>query len=235
MAVMGLNATSCFKRVGGEIICNFCEGKLIKYGNSSANKQRYCCKNCNKTQVENYSYNAYDQNINQSIIVLTKEGLGIRSTSRVLRISTTTLLKRIIAIAKNISQPPIKKYQEYELDEMRTFIKKKKSLIWLVYAVNKKTREIVSFNIGKRTNITLKFVIKSLELSQATKIYTDKLKNYKYLISKEFHSTKYRGTNYIERKNLTIRTHLKRFNRKTICFSRNLAILSAIAKLYFWA
>jgi len=34
MAVMSLNTISCFKRVGGEKIGDFCEGKLIKYGNS---------------------------------------------------------------------------------------------------------------------------------------------------------------------------------------------------------
>lgn len=34
--------------------------------------------------------------LNQEIIQLTKEGLGIRSTARVLKISASTLLKRII-------------------------------------------------------------------------------------------------------------------------------------------
>lgn len=36
---------------------------------------------------------------------------------------------------------------------------------------------------------TLSKVITSLELSEAKKIITDKLKNYKYLIKKEIHST----------------------------------------------
>jgi transposase-like protein len=39
----------------------------------------------------------------QAIIQFTKEGLGIRSTARRLKISKTTLLRRIIAIAKKIS------------------------------------------------------------------------------------------------------------------------------------
>lgn len=54
-----------------------------------------------------YTYTAYRQGINMQIITLTKEGLGIRSTARVLRISTTTLLKRILLIAKTISRPAI--------------------------------------------------------------------------------------------------------------------------------
>ncbi|ELY2018339.1 hypothetical protein SL053_002260 [Flavobacterium psychrophilum] len=43
-----------------------------------------------------YSYNAYNPELNKNIISLTKEGLGIRSTSRILRIATSTVLKRMV-------------------------------------------------------------------------------------------------------------------------------------------
>lgn len=93
---------------------------------------------------------------------------------------------------------------------------------------------MIYFNIGKRTNETLNSVIKVLINTKATSIFTDKLRNYQYLIPKEIHQTKRFGTNSIERKNLSIRTHLKRFNRKTICFSKSNLILIAILKIYFW-
>ncbi|MFY1046718.1 IS1 family transposase [Chryseobacterium sp. GP-SGM7] len=35
--------------------------------------------------------------------------------------------------------------------------------------------------------------------------------------------------------NLNIRTHLKRLNRRTICFSKSNLILIAILKIYFWS
>lgn len=76
----------------------------VKNGKTKSGKQRYICKSCKKTQVESYAYKAYDSNINRQIITLTKEGLGIRSTARVLGISATTLLKRIVSIAQNISR-----------------------------------------------------------------------------------------------------------------------------------
>jgi len=65
--------------------------------------------------------------MNQQIILLTKEGLGIRCTARVLRILVTTLLKRIISITERIVQPPIAIGKSYEVDEMRTYIGKKKA------------------------------------------------------------------------------------------------------------
>ncbi|WP_291287929.1 IS1 family transposase, partial [Flavobacterium sp.] len=48
------------------------------------------------------------------------------------------------------------------------------------------------------------------------------------------HSVKRFGTNHIERKNLTLRTHLKRLNRRTICYSKSLVVLIVILKIYFW-
>ncbi|GEN74251.1 hypothetical protein CLA01_43230 [Chryseobacterium lathyri] len=107
-----------------------------------------------------------------------------------IKISTTTLHKRIVAIANSISEPLIPYYQTYELDEMRVCIRKKSNVMWLVYAINKSTKEIAGFYIGRRNNKTLNAVIKTLINSKTKKIYTDKLRNYQYLIPKEIHSTK---------------------------------------------
>jgi len=217
-----------------EIECKFCKGKCIKNEFQNKGNQRYKCSVCKQRQQVTYFYNAYKSGTDKSIITLTKEGVGIRSTARILRISTTTLLKRIISIAKSISKPIIAKGKEYEVDEMCTYIRHKRNFIWLVYALERESKRVVSFNVGKRTNKTLSHVLDTLKLSKATKIFTDRLKNYKYLIEEKFHSVKRFGTNHIERQNLTLRTHLKRLNRRTICFSKSLIILKAILKIYFW-
>lgn len=228
------NLTTCIK-IGVGIKCRHCKSeKCIKDGRSSNSKQRYKCKICDKRFINHYSYNAYKHNLNQQIITLTKEGLGIRSTARVLKVSTTTLLRRIISIAKSIQLPSIPFRKEYEVDELRTYVNSKNKLIWIVCALERTSKKIISFNIGRRTNQTLNKVIKSLHLSQAKKIFTDRLKNYKYLIEKGIHETTRFGTNSIERKNLDLRIHLKRLNRKTICFSKSSIMLSSILKIYFW-
>jgi IS1 family transposase len=104
-----------------------------------------------------------------------------------------------------------------------------------VYALETKTKKVTSFAIGSRTNKTLNTVLQTLKIAEAKTIYTDGLKNYLYLIDKKIHCTKRFSTNHIERKNLTIRTHLKRLNRRTICFSKSKTILRAILKIYLWA
>ena len=95
---------------------------MVKNGRTMSGKQSYLFKNCKSTRVEKYIYNAYKADINKQIILLTREGLGIRSTARVLGISPTTLLKRIISIANGIVRPVISKGKVYEVDELRTFI-----------------------------------------------------------------------------------------------------------------
>jgi insertion element IS1 protein InsB len=214
--------------------CNFCHSKCIKNGFQSNGNQRCKCSVCQKRQQSDYTYNAYNRNLNQEIILFTKEGLGVRSTARILKISTTTLLKRIITIAKNIQQPIISKGKTYEVDEMCTYIRNKRNFIWLVYALEKNSKNVVSFNVGKRTNKTLSRVPDTLKLSEPKKIFTDRLKNYRYLIDEKLHSVKRFGTNHIERKNLTLRTHLKRLNRRTICYTKSLIIFISILKIYFW-
>lgn len=231
---MALFSTSCFKGVGATFVCEKCESLCIKYGKTKSGNQRLYCKKCKRTRVINYKYKAYCKSINANIVLLTKEGLGIRSTARVLGISTTTVLKRILSIAKSIPNPVISFGKTYEVDEMRTYIHNKTHLFWIVYALERETRKVVSFTVGKRTNKTLNFVLKSLSLSKAKTIYTDGLSNYKYLIPTAIHSVKRFATNHIERNNLNLRTHLKRLNRKTICATKSLIVLVAVLRIYFW-
>lgn len=228
------NETSCI-RFSDNKICPSCSSSdVIKNGFTANKKQQFICKFCKKRFIDFYTYKAYNHWVNKRIIQFTKEGLGIRSTARILKISTTTLLKRIIAIARKIPNQPIFKHRIYEVDEIRTFIRNKEKPIWIVYALERKTRQVVNFSIGRRTKRTLQYVTNTLLLSSPKKIYTDKLVHYKSIIVNTIHSTKPFGTNYIERKNLSLRTHLKRLNRKTICFSRSFILLQCVLRIYFW-
>ncbi len=228
------NSISCSK-VSDALLCPYCKNKeIVKNGTTKNKKQQYFCKKCNKRFIEYYTYKAYHPTINPQIIILTKEGLGIRSTARVLHISTTTLLKRIIIIAQTIPKPVIVKGKEYEVDEIRTFLKRKSKPIWIIYALERTTKAVVSFYVGARTNKTLNVVLKTLHFAEAKRIFTDGLRNYKYLIKEPVHRVKQYATNHIERNNLTLRNHLKRLNRRTICFSRSLVVLCAVLRIYFW-
>lgn len=108
------NSTMCSQSVGNILTCRFCNGFIIKYGKSQAGKARYRCKDCTKTMLCDYTYKACKGEINSQIIILTKEGCGIRSTARILDVSPKTVLRRIIKIARNTKRPyPILKGKTY--------------------------------------------------------------------------------------------------------------------------
>ncbi len=216
--------------------CRQCKKEGVKNGKSKSGVQRYGCKECKKYWQTSYVYKACEEYIDQQIIGLKKESCGMRSISRILKISLVTVIKRIKSIARRISRPfAILKGKEYEVDEMRTFIGNKQRLYWVVYALRRDTKEIIDFKVGKRNLKTLSRVIETTLLSEAKKVYTDGYKLYESLIPREIHrQTKY-NINHIERKNLSIRTHLKRLSRKTICFSKSREMLEACLKIYFWS
>jgi insertion element IS1 protein InsB len=68
---------------------------------------------------------AYEPTVDSTIIAFVKEGCGIRSIARLLRISTNTVLGRITAIANAIPKPTIPIGRTYEVDELRTYVRSK--------------------------------------------------------------------------------------------------------------
>ena len=228
-------STSCI-RISDSLICPHCNTKnLVKNGFTKNKKQQFYCKNCYKRCINFYCYKTYKPNTNAKIIQFIKEGLGIRSTARILQISTTTVLKRIIAIAKKIPNPIFFKNKSYEVDEMRCYLKRKDKPIWIVYALERKTKRVVNFSLGRRSKRTIQYVTNSLLLSSPKNSYTDGLVHYVSLVESAIHKVKRFGTNQIERNNLTMRTHLKRLQRKTICFSRSFILLQCVLRIYFWS
>ena|SRR5665213_2929231 len=132
--------------------CKNCKtGRCVKAGLQANGKQKWKCKICFKYQQSTYSYQGYvisDEIIKRFIA----EGVGLRSMSRLLRISCTTIIKRIRAIAKDISPPPLfKANQVYEVDEMHTFIFSKVRECWITYAIERTTKQVVDFRTGGRT------------------------------------------------------------------------------------
>lgn len=216
--------------------CKFCSGACIKKGKYNQ-VQKYQCKLCKKYQQLVYRYRKYDIKIETQIRVLQNEGLGISSIGRVLQIPKASVQRLITKSAAKITAPIYnEQFQEYEVDELHTFIGKKhfSCYTYIIYAINKATRRIIDFVIGPRNKMNVGNLIEKLLALSPKRIYTDKLITYSSLIPPDIHRTFRYRTNRIERKNLTLRTHLKRLSRKTICFSRSICMLEASLRLYVW-
>ncbi|EOY5230465.1 IS1 family transposase, partial [Escherichia coli] len=91
-------------------------------------------------------------------------------------------------------------------------------------AYNTKSGGVLAYTFGPRTDETcreLPELLKPFSTGMITRdnrsSYTREMPQDKHLVGKIF-------TRRIERNNLTLRTHIKRPARKTICFSRSLEI-----------
>jgi insertion element IS1 protein InsB len=214
--------------------CPDCHRRCHRAGRQKSGVQRYRCWSCRKYRQEIYTYRACQAGTNEAIRSLLCESVGIRGIGRVLGIAAGTVLDRIGRLAKAIERPSIPTDEDrLEVDELWTYIGRKANEHWVAYALNKH-RKVVDFVVGQRTVSTLRRLTDRLLASGVKKIRTDRLTHYRRLIPKERHHCSAYGINHIERKNLTLRTHLKRLSRRTICFSRKLAMLENCSRIYFW-
>ena len=110
---------------------------------------------------------------------------------------------------------------EAELDEMWSFVRTKGNQRWLWLAIDHETRVILAYAFGPRADKVFMVLKRLLEPFQITNFYTDDWGGYERCLPPEKHTISKKNTQAIERKNLTLRTRVKRLCRKTICYSKS--------------
>jgi len=214
--------------------CKFCQNLCHKRGKRNG-IQQYSCKICKKYQLKEYKKNRIPQEKYDWTVRLNNEGCGISNIARLLEISKSSVQRLIERIVANFKIPEINEHgQSYEIDELRTYCGNKRNELWLIYAINRYSKQIISFVVGRRTKENVSIVVSVIQKLQPKAIYSDRLNIYASLICKEIHKIYPRCINYIERKNLTLRTLLKRLTRKTICFTRAVEMLKNVVFLWIF-
>lgn len=215
--------------------CKYCNEKCVKKGKRSG-KQRYRCSNCMKYQLRTYKKTRIDDSKVDFLRKLNNEGVGISSISRLLNISKSSVQRVIKRLYNQIQQPVFNESnQSYEIDELRTYVGSKSNECWVIYAINKLNGVVIEMTVGRRTKENIRKVVNTVLSLNPKRIFTDGLVTYKGLIPQTIHRVFQYNTNKIERKNLTLRTHIKRLVRKTICYSKSTQMLDACLKIYLWA
>ena len=165
---------------------------------------------------------------------MTLNGSGVRDITRVLKVCINTVLKVIREQASLTPEPELPaRLADVEIDEMWSFVQKKRRKHWLWYAFAPRTKQVIGYVRGDRTEKSCQRLIDKLAESQITRFYTDWWESYEKLIPSHRHWVGKQGTQRIERNNLTIRTRLKRWHRRTICFSKSKEMDDAVIKLFF--
>lgn len=213
--------------------CNNCKNRCIKKG-FNKQKQKYYCKSCKRYQQSDYIYRKCTNEDETIISKLICVGVSISGISKFTGISKSNVIKLVKQIARKIKLNfPTEHNQEYEADELYTFTKQKTNGTYLIYAINRHTKQLINFVVGSRTKENINKVIRKVIALNPKRIFTDKLNIYPTLIPASIHKPSAYKINHIERFNLTLRTHLKRLSRKSICFSKSVYMLECVLKIYF--
>lgn len=164
---------------------------------------------------------------------MTLNGSGIRDITRVLRVSIGTVLKVIRAEASRVVEDKLpQRVAEVEVDEMWSFVEKKEHQAWLWYVFEARTRKILAWVVGRRSDETCRRLLAKLEGCHITRFCTDYWESYEKLMDSFKHWVGKQWTQHIERNNLNFRTRLKRLQRRTICFSKSADMHEAVLKLF---
>lgn len=109
---------------------------------------------------------------------------------------------------------------EGEVDEMWSFVEHKSNQRWLWYMIERKSRKVLAFVLGPRTDATYRKLLALIPQKLIDHFCADQWGAYDRV---PFEALRFRdklGNQRIERANLTLRTRIKRLARKTICFSK---------------
>jgi insertion element IS1 protein InsB len=126
----------------------------------------------------------------------------------------------------------ISRVDDAEVDEMWSFVDKKKEPRWLWHAIDHWSGRVLAYVFGRRKDEVFLALKALLEPFGTTRYYTDHWGAYARHLDAEVHHPGKRNTQNIERKHLTLRTRIKRLVRKTICFSKSTEMHDIVIGLY---
>jgi transposase-like protein len=112
--------------------------------------------------------------VRQLVVPMSLNGSGIRDISTVLRLSPNTVLKVLRRHAAQVGRPRLpERITELEIDEMWSFIGSKEHQAWLWYAFEPRSKQIVAWLVGRRTDHSCRLLLKQLEGCQVLRFCTD--------------------------------------------------------------
>ena len=216
------------------IPCPDCSSlNIVKNGKTAQQKQRYLCQDCRRQFIRDYTCLGCIGAWRALIVPMTLNGSGMRDSSRVLWLSPYTVLKPLREAAAQVAEPVVPvRVHALELDECWSFVRRKKQQRWTWYGFARARRQVLAFINDRRTNAACQKLLKKLDGCQASRYYSDDWQSYKKCLPAKQPRVGKDGTQHIERHNLNFRPHIKRLQRRTICYAKSPAMHNAVIKLY---
>ena len=126
----------------------------------------------------------------------------------------------------------IQRVEEAEVDEMWSYVGKKREPRWLWHAIDHRSGKVLAYVFGHRQDEVFLKLKGLLEPFGIKRYYTDYWGAYTRHLDADAHQPGKHNTQQIERKHLTLRTRIKRLVRKTICFSKSIQMHDLVIGLF---
>jgi insertion element IS1 protein InsB len=210
--------------------CRSCDSTdIIRNGRNKCGNEQYHCKSCGCYRVLR-PQKRYTEERKAEILQGCRERMSLRGVQRVFGVCRKTVLRWIeqrVAELSSVSQTvlPASEQDVLELDEVVTFVSEKFFKRWLWTALCRRTRQIVAYAIGDRSETTARLVWQAIpEPYRICPVYTDDYNVYPLIVPAAQHHPAAKAahqTNHQERWNNTLRQWLGRYTRKTLSFSKS--------------
>ena len=167
----------------------------------------------------------------------------MRGVKRVFSVPRSRLVRWLMEEAADLpdvsdSLVPAQENDVLELDELWSFVLKKRNKRWIWIALCRRTRQVVAYVIGDRGEETCRKLWERIPVAyRKCHTFSDFWEAYQKVFPEETHQSmgKESGqTNHIERWNNTLRQRLARFVRKTLSFSKSEFYHELVLKLFIF-
>ncbi len=228
-----------------DIIVHFCPNcesiNIVKNGHTEYGKQRCLCHDCGKTRVL-FAKHKNEKDL-EKILKAFKERLSLRGIARIFGVSLSFLLFLIQRFGRSL--PNFKKSvlegtkdDILELDELCSYVGCKKQKRWLWVALSRKTRQVIAYAIGDRSEKTCKKLYNKIpESYKQCASYSDFWKSYENVFSEKTHHSVGKETGqtaHIERWNCRLRQRVSRYVRKNLGFSKTDKFHNLMTKIFIF-
>lgn len=111
--------------------CPYCQAndKQVKNGLNPSGTQRYLCRHCQRAYTPEAKEQGYPDKLRQQAVQLYVDGMNLRRIGRILGVNKQSVANWVKAHADQLPSPPMPSTPDtVELDELFTFVGKKKTL-----------------------------------------------------------------------------------------------------------
>jgi insertion element IS1 protein InsB len=213
---------------------------LVKNGHDYKGAQKYHCKACKRYGTLN-SQRGYTQQRREQVQRALLERVSLRGIGRIFQMSRRTVMRWLHEWRQHLTSLdetllPMQAGDVLELDELWSFVGNKTNQQWLWLALCRRTRQVVAYYVGNRSETSALHLWRHLPRDYAAcHSFSDQLAAYAAIFDHKRHQSvpKSAGqTNHVERWFNTLRQRLARFTRKTLAFSKTQINHEAILHMF---